>query len=68
MAEYAKVKEVADWFNKLVADGKGEFEVAVDDNMGGIYSLFKGDRFGTVFDDQKFVSIGDFNNYEAVKK
>jgi hypothetical protein len=68
MAEYAKVKEVADWFNKLVADGKGEYEVSVDDNMGGEYSLFKGDRFGTVFDDQKFVSIGDFNNYGAVKK
>lgn len=68
MAEYAKVKEVADWFNKLVAEGKGEYEVSVDDNMGGEYSLFKGDRFGTVFDDHKNVSIGDFYDYGTVKK
>ena len=64
--KFATVKELADWFNKLVADGKGDYRVNVDDNMGGdydLYDLFNGDRYGAVFDEYKTVSIGDFNDY-----
>lgn len=57
MKDFATVKDLADWFNKLVADGKGDYRVDVDDNMGGSYDLFKADRYGTVFDGEaKFVS------------
>lgn len=59
----ATVKDLADWFNKLVSEGKGDYVVDVDDNFGGSYPLVKDTRYGTVFDNSKSVSIGDFNIY-----
>lgn len=43
---WATVKDLADWFNKLVSEGKGDYFVEVDDNFGGNYGLDKGDRYG----------------------
>lgn len=58
---WATVKDVAEWFNKLVSEGKGDYFVEVDDNFGGNYGLDKGDRYGYVDDKNKDVTIGDFN-------
>ncbi|MDT3368587.1 MAG: hypothetical protein LIR40_08080 [Bacteroidota bacterium] len=57
----ATVKDVAEWFNKLVSEGKGDYYVDVDDNFGGGYGLDKGDRYGYVDNMNKFVSIGDLH-------
>lgn len=49
---WATVKDLAEWFNKLVSEGKGDYFVDVDDNLG--------ERYGYVDDKIKNVSIGDF--------
>ena len=60
---WATVKDLADWFNKLVSEGKSDYFVGVDDNFGGDYGLNKGERYGSVIDKNKLVTIGDFNEY-----
>ena len=62
---WATVKDLAEWFNKLVSEGKGDYSVDVDDNLGGGYGLNKGERYGYVDDKIKNVSIGDF--YEHIE-
>ncbi len=57
---WATVKDVAEWFNKLVAEGKGDYVADVDDNCGGVYSLEKFERYGYVDDKNGSIIIGDF--------
>ena len=57
---WATVKDFAEWFNKLVSEGKGDYSVDVDDSFGGAYGLNKGERYGYVDDEIKNVCIGDF--------
>ena len=47
---WATVKDIAEWFNKLVSEGKGDYLVDVDDNFGGNYGLDKGEHYGYVDD------------------
>lgn len=64
----AKVKDLAEYFTKLVELGKGEYEVSVNDNCGGCYSLCKYDSvnslglvdgIGVAYDGCKNFTIGD---------
>lgn len=64
----AKVKDLAEYFVKLVELGKGEYDVAVNDNCGGCYSLSKFDGLnslglnegiGVTYDSIKNFTIGD---------
>ena len=74
MAREATVKDIADFFNKLVAEGKGHYKVDVATPDGDSYDLNvsetnKNDPFGIayeqnnsiayVYDKLKIVSIGD---------
>jgi hypothetical protein len=70
----ATVKDIADFFNRLVAEGKGTYKVDVATPDGDSYDLFlsetnKNDPYGVayeqnnsiayVYDKLKVVSIGD---------
>lgn len=64
----AKVKDLAEYFVKLVELGKGEYDVSVNDNCGGCYSLSKFDGLnslglnegiGVTYDSIKNFTIGD---------
>jgi hypothetical protein len=74
MAREATVQDIADFFNKLIAEGKGNYKVDVATPDGDSYDLFvgetnKNDPYGLAYEQNnsiayvynklKIVSIGD---------
>lgn len=64
----ATVKDIADFFNKLVAAGKGEYHVEASTQDGASYGLFVSEEhkddeqcndIAYVYDNLKLVSIGE---------
>lgn len=43
-SRYAKVKDIADFFNKLVANGKGDYYVDASTQDGGSYDIWVSDE------------------------
>ena len=42
-SRYAKVKDIADFFNRLVANGKGDYFVDASTQDGACYDIFVSD-------------------------
>ena len=64
----AKVKDIADFFNKLVANGKGDYNVEASTQDGASYDLFVSEEnkddeqcngIAYVYDNLKLVTIGE---------
>ena len=55
---WATVKDMADFFNMLVAQGKGNYDVAVNTQDGASYGLSVG-NIAKVYDDINTIGIGD---------
>lgn len=65
---WATVKDMADFFNMLVAQGKGDYDVAVNTQDGASYGLSVShvkegvDKYynvAKVYDDIKTIGVGD---------
>lgn len=64
----ATVKDIADFFNRLVAKGKGDYKVDASTQDGASYSIYISDEhkdseqcngIAYVYDKLKLVSIGE---------